>query len=160
MVYLNAGFFTPFCILISIIFLPLSIACLVLTIVDFRLESFIITLVFWLIYFIALLVGNKFSTSKKYFLHTDESDCIVINYPNASQDNNSLRLDKRKVIKMEYYKLSSFRAWCMLYNCVCPQCLYITYLCNGMEEKSFIGYPNFDKIKNFCVLSNIELIIK
>ena len=160
MIYLNSGFFTPFCIFISIAFLPISSACLVLTIFDFRMEMLIVTLIFWLIYFLILWGAHKFSVSKKYFLCTDEKDFIIIHYPNVLRDLHHLKLNTSTIVKMEYYRISSFRAWCMLYNCVCPQCLYITYLYNGNEEKSFIGYPNFNEMKKICDLLNIELIVK
>lgn len=160
MIYLNTGFFKPFCIFISIVCLPISIACLVLTIVDFRLEMLIVTLIFWLIYFLILWGAHKLSISKKYFLCTDENGCITIHYPNVLQGLHYLRLNKNEIVKMEYYKISSFRAWGMLYSCTCPQCVFITYVYNGVEEQSFIGYPNFNEIQKLCNSSNIELIVK
>lgn len=160
MIYLNSGFFTPFCIFISVVFLPISSACLVLTIVDFRLEMLVVTLIFCLIYFSILLGTHKLSVSEKYFLCTDENGCITIHYPNVLQDLHHLRLNKSEIVKMEYYKISSLKAWGMLYSCICPQCVFVTYMYNGVEEKSFIGYPNFNEIRKFCDLLNVELVVK
>ena len=155
MIYLNEGSFKPSLILISIIVLPTSIASWILTFVDFRIELFIVSFLMLGCYFLFVWGIYKHSKTKKYYLFVEDK-AVVINYPNL----NCFKVDMHDIIKIEYYKILSIRAWCMIFNCVFPQCAYITYLKNGKEICNHIGYPKFDKISKLCMDMGIELVVK
>ena len=160
MIYLNKGAFKPMLILISIILLPLSISCLLLTIYDFRVQTFIISLAMLFVYFCTILGIYKHSKTSKYYLTLQDNTYMLINYPNVSSNMQPLKLNYNEIIKMEYYKITSIKAWCLLICYVCPQCVYITYAQNGKEESRLIGYPKFEEIRALCADLGIDLIIK
>ena len=159
MIYLNTGFFKPAIILFSIIFLPMIIGCCVLTFFDFRLELLIISLIMVLGYMLFVFGIYKYSKTEKYFLAKQENDCIIINYPNVSRDN-FLTLSCDDIVRIEYYKIMSVKAWWMLVSCVGPQCAYITYLCDNKEICKLIGYPDYNQISQLCRSLGIEFIVK
>ncbi len=160
MIYLNVGFFKPMLILLSIIILPITIVLFVLNILDFRIESFILTLIIFAIYILSVFGAYKFSKNKNFYLKSNEDGYIEIKYPNISDDNLHFEIMTNAIIKIEYYKISSFKAWCMLYNTVLPQCAYITYIFEGKEMCKHIGYPNYKEINGLCVNSGIDFVIK
>lgn len=155
MIYLSEGAFKPALIFISLIFLPMSVGCLVLTFVDFRVELLIVSLLMILSYSLIVFGIYKFSKTKKYYL-IKEDEYIVINYSNI----DCLKIDVRNILEIEYYKISSVKAWFMLYNCIWPQCAFITYVNNEKKECKYIGNPNFDEIKRLCIDEGIALSIK
>ena len=66
MIYLNEGFFKPMFIFVSMLLLPISTACWILTFYDFRIELLIVTLIISLIYFISVVGIYIYSKTKKY----------------------------------------------------------------------------------------------
>ena len=159
MIYLNKGCFKPMLILMSVILLPISIACLFLTIYDFQVKLFVISLVMFFVYFCVILGLYKHSKSRKYYLTLQDNTYILINYPNIS-NMQTLELNCNEIIKMEYYKITSVKAWFMIFDYVGPQCVYITYAKNGKEESRLIGYPKFEEIRALCADLGIDLFIK
>ena len=160
MIYLNSGIFRPMFILISIITLPIAIACLTLTFINFRVGLLIVTVLMFLSYFAILFAGYKYSKRKEYYLTVQENECIIIEYPHSIGEKYHLQLRPEDIIMIEYYKLCSVKAWCMLYNYVFPQCVYITYVSDGKEICKHIGYPDFIKISKLCAELGINFITK
>lgn len=112
-----------------------------------------------LIYALSVFGLYKLSKSKKYYLHLDENNIITIKYPNVN-NTLDLKIHVREIVKIEYYKISSIKSWCMLFNYVCPQCVYITYLSDGIEVCKHIGYPNFKMINEIFYNIGVTIIIK
>ena len=158
MIYLNQALFRPMCILLSIVFLPISIACWVITFLDFRIEVLIVSVCVFLFYIATLFVTYNYSKTIKYFL-CKKNDLIIIKY-HSLNNNGFFEIPICNIINIEYYRLSSIKGWCMLYNYVCPQCAYITYLNDEKEISLHIGYPTQNDIENLCKAVGIKLILK
>ena len=158
MIYLNKGFFAPIFLFINIVFAPLIILCWFLTIREFDIAIFRVSLIMSLSYVFIAIGLYKYSKSQKYYLF-EENDKLFIKYPNLT--NESLfEIAKKQIVKIEYYRLNSIRSWCLLFYYVGPQCAYITYFENEKEICKLIGYPKFDEIKQICLNCGIELILK
>ena len=158
MIYLNKALFQPMFILLSIVFLPISIACFAITFLNFRIEVLIVSVSVFLFYIAILFVTYKCSKTIKYFL-CKKNDFIIIKYPSLN-NSDVFEIPICNIINIEYYRLSSIKGWCMLYNYVCPQCAYITYLEDGKEISTHIGYPIQDDIRNLCRDVGIKFILK
>ena len=159
MIYLSTGFYKPMIILFSIPLLPLSMACGILTIIDYRIELLLTTAIIISAYILIVIGIYKYSKSKANYLYIDENNILSIVYPGISEDNE-LKLNIDNVIKIEYYSILSIRAWFLLHNYVFPQCAYITYLNGDKKECKLMGYPNLCELKGLCDKSNITLEIK
>ena len=157
MIYLNSGLFKPAVILLSIIILPIAVAGWLLLFDDFRMSVFVVALFLTSIYFLVVWGIYKHSKNKKYWLCV-ENGFIHFNYPFYKKQSD--KIDVNKIVKVEYYKISSIRAWCMLYNCVCPQCVYITYINDDKEMCRHIGYPKFNEIKKVCLSIGVDFFVK
>ena len=157
MIYLNEGFFKPMFIFVSMLLLPISTACWILTFYDFRIELLIVTLIISLIYFISVAGIYIYSKTKKYFILI-EDNAVIINYPIQNSIQHKICFDD--IVKMEFYSLSSIRSWCMLYNYVVPGCAFITYKHNDTEICKHIGYPDFSKIRDACLKMNVSFVKK
>lgn len=155
MIYLNTGLFKPILMIFSVLLLPLSFSCCILTFTDFRIELFFISLIMILLYFVIIIGGYKHSKTKKNYLFI-ENDFIVINYYNL----RCAKINVQDIKKIEYYKISSIKAWGMLFNCVCPQCAYITYIYDEKEVCEHIGYPDFNRISKLCDSIGVNFSIK
>ena len=156
MVYLNKGFFKPMCIILSLTLLPLDIGCWGLTFYDFTIGRLLVSLIM-LISYIAILIGIYLYSKKAKAEHLFfENDFLVVNYPNMK----CAKIKACDIVKIEYYKILSIKAWCMLFNTVGPQCAYITYLYNGKEICNFIGYPDYNELKKLCADINVKLVVK
>ena len=158
MISLREGFFKPMLILLSIIFLPTSCASWILTLSNFRIAPLIVSLVFSLSFFATVFGVYKYSKSDKEQLYSEEGVLVII-YPNVTTSPRT-EIEVNNIVKIEYYKISSFRAWCMLYNYVCPCSAFITYLLDGKEVCKHIGYPRYDKIKTLCSDIGVKFVIK
>lgn len=159
MIYLNKGSFVPKVILISIIFAPITIACTLSFLGDFQLPIFMFFLTSLVFYCVGILLAYINSKSKKYAIQEAEGK-VIINYPNLYRGSQELVINHDSIVKMEYYRLFSIRSWCMMYNYVLPQCLYLTYICDGKCICNHIGYPDYREICNLCRTLDIELTIK
>ena len=156
MIYLNAGFFKPFVILLTIAFLPLLVTATILVVLNFEMGLLIVAIVFFMVY-IAIIIGVYIHTkSHKFYLTISGISNMSINYPNVKSETISCN----EIIKIEYYKILSVKAWCMLYSYVMPQCAYITYKCDGEERCELIGYPKYREIKNLCDNIGINFVVK
>ena len=160
MIYLNAGFLKPMVIILSVVVLPMFIACLLFTIANFELWLLAVSIVLLFVYFLSVFGVYKYSKTTKYYLVVQEDNSIAIKYPNLQSDTNCLILVPENIVKIEYYRLASIRAWCMLYNYVCPQCAYITYVDDGGEICKHIGYPDFKKIRQLGIDLDVRLVVR
>lgn len=158
MIYLNKGFFRPMLILVSAILLPILSALAILTVADFRVELLIWLTLMVAVYLLIAFGIYRYSRIKKHYLSVEDG-FLSINHPrNVGAHCRKIHVDS--IVKIEYYKILSFRAWCMLYNYVCPQCAYITYLYDGKEICEHIGYPDLKELLRLCGKFNISLTIK
>ena len=121
MIHLNVGFFKPMLILLSIILLPITIALCVFCIFDFTIGRFFVVFIMFAIYILSVCGAYKVSKNKNFYLKTNENGCIEIEYPNIIDGELHLEIMTNAIIKIEYYRISSFKAWCMLFNTVLPQ---------------------------------------
>ena len=158
MVNLSAGFFKPFVIILSIIILPGALGCYVMAFLDFRAELVVISAVLCIIYIASVFLTYRLSRKKEYYLSFADG-ALEICYPNIDK-SGVLRLEADEVVKIEYYKLSSLKAWCMLHNCICPQCVFITYIKNGIQLCKHIGYARCESIEGLCRDADIALFVK
>ena len=159
MIYLKFGLFRSLSILFSVIVLPITIGCIILTVVDFRVELLVVSLLLFFGYFGAIFAAYKLSQSKNYYL-TAEKDYLHIKYPNLNGNIGYLEIAINTVEKFEYYKITSVRAWCMLFNSVAPQCTYATYILEGKRNCVLIGYPSIKQLRKLCEETKIKLIVR
>lgn len=159
MVYLNKGSFAPKVIIITIIFVPIIIACTISFYFEFQLSIFILFLTGLASYCVGILLAYLSSKSNKYAMRETRGK-IIINYPKLNRESQELILNRDTIVKMEYYRLFSIRAWCMLHNYVLPQCLLLTYVCDGEHICKHIGYPDRHEICKLCRTLDIDLVIK
>lgn len=158
MIYLNKGFFAPVFLLISLIFVPLLTLCWVLTISEFDNAIFCVSLGVSFSYFLTSFGLWKYSKSKKNYLYAEDNK-LYINYPSLPTES-LFQISTNQIIKLEYYKFSSIRAWGLIFNGIGPRSAFITYLESGKEVCKFIGYPKIDEIKTLCSEYEIKLVLK
>ena len=148
-------------IILSFLLLPVSIACIVVAFVpSFRWEVCVIALCLLAVYGLTFWGIGKHAANTNYFLSETDKKTVTIHYPNIQSEGAIRILNIRDVINVEYYKLSSLKAWGMLFSYMCPQCAFISYRCNGQTVCQHIGYPAFAELHAFCFDNNIPLIIK
>ena len=160
MIYLNSGFFKPMFIILSISLLPLTVACWWLTLASFEIERFIVSLIMLLSYIAVIILTYRYSKSKKNYISKETDNVLFIYSLDFFHNTKFLKLDICNIVKIEYYKISSIRGWCMLFNYLFPQCVFITYLSDGKEVCQHIGYPNFKEISKFCNDLKINFVVK
>ena len=158
MVNLSSGVFKPMCILASILLLPSSFTCLALFLFNPSASMLIIALFFFLCYAAVLILTYRDSRKEDHYLHLLDNR-LVIYYPNLGKAS-PLSIEISKIVNIEFYKISSIRAWLMLFNYVCPQCAYINYKMGEKEECKFIGYPDYIRLCELCRDNGIVLIEK
>lgn len=154
--YLSDCAFKPLFLLISLLMLPSIGICLILMMVDFRVELIFPFLFFLIAYSTLIILIFHLSNNKKYFVNIT-GEQVTIRVPNH-KDNIELSCDN--IICMSYYKLSSVRSWFLLYNYVTPQAVYLTYMLKGSEKSILLGFSNWDDLCNFCNMTNIRLVKK
>ena len=159
MIYLNSGFFKPLFVLVSFLTLPLIVAIWGLFLLEDKIEVLVVAIIFSLCYFLCVLGIYRHSKMQKYILVVQDNSSLSIKYPNI-QKNNTLELSIDQIINIEYYKITSIKAWCMLYNCIAPQCAFLTYETNQERKSAFIGYPDIKQLQELCDTYNIRLVIK
>ena len=115
MIYLNRGMFKPSIVLVSIALLPMFIACVVSCFLNYGIEKLIISIVLLLLYFTIIFVIYKYSKKDYYFMEVNEKT-ISIKYPNLICNLNPTIISINDIVSIEYYRLWSLKAWCMLYK--------------------------------------------
>jgi len=158
MVNLSSGVFKPMCILASCLFLPLILCCLTLSFINISLQIFLVALFLFLCYVVILFLIYKDSRKEDHYLHLLDNR-LVIYYPNLGKAS-PLSIEISKIVSIEFYKISSIKAWLLLFNYVCPQCAYINYKMGEKEECKLIGYPDYIRLCELCRDNGIVLIEK
>lgn len=159
MIYLNEGLLKPMVVLISVIFCPILSLCVIGLILEKRLEFLVLSCVIFICLLATFWGIYKYSKNTKYYLYF-EGEQIFIKYPNVAPSVQEATINCTSIIRIEYYKMSSIKSWCMLYNYVCPQCVYVVYLREGKELCRHIGYMDYTRIRNLCDRLNIALVVK
>lgn len=149
MIYLNKGFFKPTAIIFSVILAPITIACLIISILDFTMGRMLVSLAFIAVYTLLIIFVYLYSKRKDYYLLNDE-ELFIIKYPNVASNLEELKLKTEDILKIEYYKLSSLKAWCLLLSYISPGAVFITFRSGTKEECKLIGYPSFEEIEKLC----------
>ena len=157
MIYLNKAFFKPILILESILFLPLSTVFLIACILNFSIALLIGLGLLVSVYAISTIFLYQYSNSHRYWL-TMEDDWLMISYPNIMDNSTELRICKKDIVKIEYYRLFSVRSWLMLHNYVCPQCAFITFVHDDKKYHKLCGYPDYKELKALCEKEGIAIV--
>ena len=157
MIYLNTGFFKPMFIILTVLILPITVSCLVLYILDGNVYSLIVSIFFFMLYIIMVCGVYKHSKTQKYFI-TIKDNFVIVNYPSFNNIDQAIAIDN--IIQIEYYKLSSIKGWFMIFNCIAPQCIFMTYLIDNEKKCQHIGYVNLDTIKKLCADLGVDLLIR
>lgn len=159
MINLNKGLFIPTTLVVTIILIPVSLACLILCFVDFTIGRLVISIALMTVYIFTIVILYMYSKQENYYL-INSGVKLIIKYPNVTHNLSELEIEIGDIIKIEYYKLSSFKSWCLLFFSIAPRSVFITFRNKGKEEKKLIGYPKFAEISELCKQKNICLIIR
>ena len=158
MYFLEKKQFKPSVILLSVIFLPIIITIIIAICLTFKKELLLALFTIVLIYSVLIIVFWKISQCKNKYLLL-ENDRIKVIYPNINNGENRLELSLKQIVKIDYYKITSFKGWFILFSFVVPKCVFITYKKDNNEYTDFIGYMDFDDVKKFANNNDIKLII-
>lgn len=158
MIYLNKGFFAPIFLFINFVFAPLFILCWFLTIRQFDIAIFCVSLTMSFVWFLSSFGLWKYSKSKKNYMYAEENK-LYINYPNLTTES-LFQISINQIIRIEYYKFNSIRAWSLICNNIGPRSAFITYFEGEDEVCKLIGYPKIDEIKDLCSKHKITIVLK
>lgn len=157
-IYLNKAYFMPALILWSIIFLPATIICIILTILDKDFYILIAIAICTVMYSISITLSYLYSKSKRNFLKI-ENDKIEIVYPNINKGKHILSLKLNDVKRFDLYTVKSITAWINLFNGLLPRFVCITYEFEGERCQECIGYMSCKEMKNLAIQLGVELFI-
>ena len=160
MIYLNIGFFVPFCIIVSLPLFPLLFFCLIQVVKNFEANYLYILIFIVLLYFLLLTLAYFYSKSKKNYLIIEEKGYIGIKYPGIQGNLNTLDIKLEDIIRIEYYRLCSVKSWLLLFDALAPKCAFIIYTSNNKEKCVHIGYPKYCEIKKMCNNHSIDFKVK
>lgn len=149
----GASFFLSL-ILCSIAWLPPSILCLILGIQDLRWEVILISIAFFLGYFLSVFIFFKDMKNKKYFLEVTEK--IIIESPWLQ---GKIELVPSDLKYLEFTKASSITNWLSAQFGVLPHSVFVVYMDGGIEKSLNIGSAKLKEVEKFCDEANIKLII-
>ena len=161
--YTNSGYFKPFAIFISVIYAPMLILATGCLVVDLGFWFIYLTVILaYIVLMVAILI---FSDQKKEYIRINDSE-LFINHSGFCVDSNGviesykeLTVASDDIIKIEYYRLSSFKAWISIVNCILPQCVFVTFKYKGREVYTNVGYLNRNEIESLCKEQKINLIM-
>ena len=161
MIYLNKKQFLPAMILINVIFVPLILPLSFVSIYDLHIPSLIILGIMLIVYLLLVFYFFKVSRStKNYLVIQGEGLEICCENKYCDQSTGIWKVSYRKIIRLEYYKISSLMGWFSLWTGLCPRCVFLTIRNNsGIEESVFIGYLDLDQVRMLSQKGNIELLI-
>ncbi len=154
MIYLNKGFFKPALIISSIPLLPLMLASWIMLVAEFKIDHLAIAIFISLFYGVIAFFLHRFSRTKKHYMSIDEGSLLI------KAPGECLEIQIVDIVKIEYYKISSFRSWLLLFNSIGPQSAFVTYKKDGQEISEHIGYPKIEEIRKLCNDYDITLDIK
>ena len=87
------------------------------------------------------------------------SDHLKIKYPNISKKSDEIIIEYQNIQQIDFYGMTSIKAWAMLVNYICPNSLFVTYYNAGEIKEIFIGYLRLSDIKNLKDNTNLTIII-
>lgn len=157
MIYLNRGYFYPMLIFLSILLLPIIVMGFLFFLTTDSLMSILGIVVVAIIYFILVWMVKKVSTSDKYYL-ISSSRQLEIHYPNITK-NHMLVIENEKVIQFDYCRLYSIKSWFLIPVYDMPQCVFITFMDNGVKACKLIGYMSYSEMQALAQETNIKLIV-
>ena len=147
---LMGGFFKTSSVLSSILFLPGVVTEWVFVFQGSHPLAAIITTI---TYAVVLLVCFLLSKSKASYMICKE-DCIEIQCR-----KKQINLDKSDVVKIEYYKMFSYRWIISTFLEISGPCTsYITYIKEGEKFCESLECPKIKKLRKFCKEANITLV--
>ena len=156
MIYLYKGLFRPLACFWSVLALLVSAASLCLYFVKDEIIGLVCCVVILFIHGMSLTGYYFISRTKQYWME-QRPECIAIYYPNVLKNREPLTLDYNQLVKIEYYKMTSIRAWLLLANRIYPQCVFVTYRSGDAEIRKLIGYPAYEEIAELCKKHGIPL---
>ena len=156
MISLSSAQFKPMAILISVAFLPFIIFGSIFVLLQRTIGAMIVFMSLSCVYALCMVICRKCVKSEKYYLMLHERYLEIV-YPNIGSGKGKINIEYDKIIRFEYYKITSIRAWLQLYNYVTPQCVYITYTDDEKEKCELMGYMNFDDIRKISSEYEMEL---
>ena len=156
MISLRSAQFKPMAILISVAFLPLIIFGSIFVLLQRNIGAMIVFMSLSCVYALCMVICRKCVKSEKYYLMLHERYLEIV-YPNIGSGKGKVNIEYDKMIRFEYYKITSIRAWLQLYNYVTPQCVYITYTDDEKEKCELMGYMNVEDIKKISAEYGVEI---
>lgn len=156
MISLSSAQFKPMAILISVAFLPFIIFGSIFALLQRNIGAMIVFMSLSCVYVLCLVICRKCTKSEKNYLMLCERYLEIV-YPNIGSGKGKLSIEYDKMIRFEYYKITSIRAWLQLYSYVTPQCAYITYTDDETEKCELMGYMDLDDIKKISAEYGVAL---
>ena len=156
MIYLDSNIFRSGLLLVSVAFLPLTIASFLLGCFQKHIFALVCSLVLFLLYLLSVLDYYRASKSTKHYLCI-KGDMLVISSDSFGKE--SVEVPINSVVKLKYYRLLSWRAWLYIINYVLAfGSTDIVFMKDGVQESHSIGYPKFQEIELLCKETGIPLI--
>lgn len=161
MIYLNKKQIVPAMILIHVVFAPIIVALFALSVIDKRWEVLLCAILLFLVYLTFVFFLCKKAYSKRYYLISQDDHlevCFKKNFFN--HDTELLRIPYRDILQMDYYRISSIKGWFILYSCLFPKSVFITFYNEDKNERTvFIGYMDLNQIRSLAEKGNVELVV-
>ena len=157
MIYLNRGYFYPMLIFISILLMPIIVMGFLWFFATDSLTSILGIVVVAIIYLILIWLVKKVSKSDKHYLIYSSSQ-LEIHYPNITH-RHMLVIENEKVIQFDYCRLASIKAWFLIPVYDLPQCVFITFMDDGVKVCKLIGYMSYSNMQALAEKTNIKLIV-
>ena len=154
MIYISRGAFKPLLIIGSVIFIPLTLASIVLTFHDWKIELLAVDAGLIVLYALYVWIVDKDSKSKKRYLLCEDHTMQII-----ENGREQLSISRDTVVEIQYYRISKLKNWLLLECYTAPQCAAVFYKENGEEKRYFFGYPNLEELRTFCEEKGICLKI-
>lgn len=161
MIYLNKKQFLPSMIFISIMFLPMTLTLIYLSLWYRTWKSSVIAGILLIIYLSLTFCFLKISKStQKHLVIKDQGFEICCGNKYCDKDTGIWRIAYREIEKIDYFKISSLKGWFSLWTGLFPRCVFITIrTAKGIEDEVFIGYLDLKQAKTLASIANAELII-
>lgn len=154
-IYTNKALFKPVLIILNFLFIPTIISLIVALVLLKEIFIAILLACFITIYIVTILLFKWESNRKTNFIKV-EKDGLEINYPNLAKDGNCLSLNYEEIIKIDYYKITSFVSWLALVQMQLPKALFITFNKNGNIVRKAIGHSELSEVTKLCNENNIK----
>lgn len=158
MISLSHAQFKPTVILLSLIFVPLILATLILCLLDNMFDIFMLFVCLTVSYTLIIIILSKIFKRNKYCLVLYDA-YFVATYPNLGKRCGHIQVTYEDIVRLEYYKISSLKSWLLLFNYVVPQSVFITYKCKNEIITELLGYMEYEEIKKLTAEKGISLKI-